>query len=214
MAEVSACWQCGAVLAATGVSGQATKTEPAAGASPEVNKQFVNPDVRALVARLETDSREVYAQRGAIVNALDLKPGMAVADVGAGTGVFTRLIADRVGPQGTVYAVEIAEPLLKHIVAQSKALGQKQVRPVLDEPVRPLASTGLLVGREDERDRSGGDGAGALACPHHREQHGVEVLHVDGPAAPEVAVLHLAGERVDGPVVGLGGHDVEVPVDE
>ena len=53
-------------------------------------------------------------------------------------------------------------------------------------------------------------GAGA----HHREQHRVEVLHVDRAAAPDVAVLDLPGERVDLPVLGRGRYDVEVPVQQ
>ncbi len=50
--------------------------------------------------------------------------------------------------------------------------------------------------------------------PHDGEQHRVEVLHVDRAAAPQVAVLDLAGERVHLPVVGLGGDDVEVAVQQ
>ncbi len=41
--------------------------------------------------------------------------GSAIADVGAGTGIFTRLFADAVGPQGHVIAVDIAQNFLDHI---------------------------------------------------------------------------------------------------
>ena len=44
--------------------------------------------------------------------------------------------------------------------------------------------------------------------------HRVHVLHVDGAAAPDVAVPDLAGERVDRPLAGVGRHDVEVAVDQ
>src|SRR6478752_6589644 len=50
--------------------------------------------------------------------------------------------------------------------------------------------------------------------PYDGEQHGVEVLHVDRTAAPHVAVLDLAGERVDLPVLRGGGYDVEVAVEQ
>ncbi len=85
---------------------------------------------------------------------------------------------------------------------------------VLDEPVRPEHATGLLVGGEDERDGPIGDDAGSLPSAYDRQQHPVEVLHVDRAAAEEVAVDDLGGERVDLPVAGLRGHDVEVPVDQ
>jgi ubiquinone/menaquinone biosynthesis C-methylase UbiE len=96
----------------------------------EINKPFLNPDVKEYVKKFETQSREVYARREAIVSALGLKPGMAVADVGAGTGLFTRLIAEKVGPKGAVYAVDISKPFLEHIAEQSKKIGQTQVKTV------------------------------------------------------------------------------------
>src|SRR5205085_2405627 len=67
---------------------------------PGINKPFENPDVKEYVGKFEVESREVYAKRGEIVAACGLKPGMAVADVGAGTGLFTRLFAREVGPTG------------------------------------------------------------------------------------------------------------------
>ena len=42
-----------------------------------------------------------------MVDKLGLKPGDAVADLGAGSGYFTMLFAKAVGPQGKVYAVDI-----------------------------------------------------------------------------------------------------------
>lgn len=97
---------------------------------PGINTPFENPNVKEFIARFEDQSREVYAQREAIVRALGLKPGMAAADVGAGTGLFTRLIADQVGPKGRVYAVDIAPAFLNHIAAESKRRGQTQVATV------------------------------------------------------------------------------------
>jgi SAM-dependent methyltransferase len=42
-----------------------------------------------------------------LIQVLDLKPGVSVADVGAGSGEFSMLIAKRVAPNGTVYSTEI-----------------------------------------------------------------------------------------------------------
>ena len=60
------------------------------------------------VARLETESREPYAKRNEIVAASGVKSGEIVADVGAGTGLFTAMFAAKVGRGGHVYAVDIA----------------------------------------------------------------------------------------------------------
>jgi ubiquinone/menaquinone biosynthesis C-methylase UbiE len=82
---------------------------------PGINKAFENPDVKEFLGKFEVESREIYAQRKEIVSACKLKPGMAVADIGAGTGLFTRLFAKEAGPKGKVYAVDIAPKFVEHI---------------------------------------------------------------------------------------------------
>src|SRR5882757_2751756 len=56
---------------------------------------------------LERPERENEERPNLALPALKLKPGEAVADIGAGTGYYTRRLAKIVGDQGTVYAVEI-----------------------------------------------------------------------------------------------------------
>jgi ubiquinone/menaquinone biosynthesis C-methylase UbiE len=107
--------------------GTATKSK----ADPKINEPFRKPNVKDYVKKFETEDRENFAHRHEIVAALELKPGMAVADVGAGTGLFTRLFADKVGPTGKVYAVDIAQTFLDHIAVDAKKRGQGQVVPVL-----------------------------------------------------------------------------------
>ena len=88
--------------------------------NPGINKPFDNPDLKTFVGKFEVESREVYAQRKEIVAACKLKPGMTVADVGAGTGLFTRLFAKEVGPKGKVFAVDIAPRFLAYIAKTAK----------------------------------------------------------------------------------------------
>jgi len=97
---------------------------------PDINVPFQNPDLPEFLKKFEIESREIYAQRKEIVTACKLKPGMAVADIGAGTGLFTRLIAKEVGPAGKVYAVDIAKTFLEHIAKTSKDEGLKNVETV------------------------------------------------------------------------------------
>jgi ubiquinone/menaquinone biosynthesis C-methylase UbiE len=94
----------------------------------EINKPFQNPDVAQYIDRFESESREIYARRKEIADAVGLKPGMAVADIGAGTGLFTRLFADIVGPDGKVYAVDIAKPFLDHIAREAQKRGHAHVQ--------------------------------------------------------------------------------------
>lgn len=104
--------------------------DPKGKVDPEINAKFQNADVQAWIKRFESDDREVFARRAEIISALDLKPGMAVADIGAGTGLFTRLMAEKVGPEGRVYAVDVSAEFLKYIAERSRKLGQNQVATV------------------------------------------------------------------------------------
>jgi len=82
---------------------------------PGINDPFKNPDVKEYTKKFEGESREIFVKRKEIVAACKLKPGQVVADVGAGTGLFTRLFAAEVGPKGKVVAVDIADNFLDHI---------------------------------------------------------------------------------------------------
>jgi precorrin-6B methylase 2 len=125
----------GAILVLAATWGSAQGPRPAAGSrtrtDPKINERFTKPDLKDLIKRFESDDREIYAKRDEIVAALHLTPGMAVADVGACTGLFTRLFADEVGPSGKVYAVDIAPEFLTHIAANARKRGQVQVVTVL-----------------------------------------------------------------------------------
>jgi predicted methyltransferase len=100
---------------------------------PGINDPFKDPNLKLeeWISRFERESRETFDKRNEIVAACKLKPGMAVADVGAGTGLYTRLFAAEVGATGTVYAVEIAQKFLDHIAATSKQRGFTNVKTVL-----------------------------------------------------------------------------------
>jgi ubiquinone/menaquinone biosynthesis C-methylase UbiE len=101
---------------------------------PGINKPFENPDVKEFLGKFEVESREIYSKRKEIMAACKLKLGMVVADIGAGTGLFTRLFARQVGPDGKVYAVEIAANFLKHIDKTCQDKGIKNVVGVLCTP--------------------------------------------------------------------------------
>ena len=149
-----------------------SQAPPKAKTDPKINAPFRKPNVRDYVKKFETEDRENYAHRDEIVAALDLKPGMAVADVGAGTGLFTRLFAEKVGPSGKVYAVDIAQPFLDHIAADARKRGQSQVVTVLGsqdetnlpaESVRPGLPERRLPPPGETREDADLDPAGAQA---------------------------------------------------
>jgi len=101
---------------------------------PGINDPFKNPDVKDFQGKFEGESREVFAKRDKLVALCKVKPGMVVADVGAGTGLFTRLFATEIGAGGQVYAVDIAARFLEHIQKTSREAGLRNVTPVLCNP--------------------------------------------------------------------------------
>jgi ubiquinone/menaquinone biosynthesis C-methylase UbiE len=82
---------------------------------PGINQPFEKPDLKDFLKKFEGESREIAANVKEIVAACKIKPGMAVADVGAGTGLFTRKFATEVGAKGKVFAVDISPTFLRHI---------------------------------------------------------------------------------------------------
>ena len=90
---------------------------------PGVNKGYKDPDldVDKMVKRFELESREVYLTREQIVAACEIESGMEIADVGAGTGLFSRMFSKSVGADGWVFAVDIAPRLVGHIIKEATA---------------------------------------------------------------------------------------------
>lgn len=102
----------------------------------ELNKSF-DADIAQWTERFEHEGRGIYDKRYEILDQLSLQPGMDVADIGAGTGLFSRLIAQRVGPAGTVYAVDIAKNMVDYITKTAKEQGLHNVTAVLGDPRSP-----------------------------------------------------------------------------
>ena len=98
---------------------------------PGVNDTFRDPDPKKFTERFEIESREVFAKRDEIVAAIGLKPTDIVADIGAGTGLFTRLFASKLGPEGRVIAVDIAQKFLDHIEITCREQGLQNVETLL-----------------------------------------------------------------------------------
>ena len=100
----------------------------------ELNGRFESKDldVQVWVKRFEDEGREVYDYRNEIVNAIGLQPGQAIADVGAGTGLFEPLFANKVGSSGTVYAVDISPNFIQYIKERARERGLTQVKTILN----------------------------------------------------------------------------------
>jgi len=80
---------------------------------------------------LERPEREVEEAPDVLVRALKLKPGMVVADIGAGSGYFSFRMAPRVGTKGKILAVDIQPEMLAIVNERSRINRVKNVETVL-----------------------------------------------------------------------------------
>ena len=97
---------------------------------------------------LERPGRDEEQRPDEIIRTMGLKPGDVVADLGAGTGYFTRPLARAVAPTGRVYAVDIQPEMLTHLKESIEKAGIRNVVPVLgesDDPKLPRASLDWIL---------------------------------------------------------------------
>ena len=97
---------------------------------------------------LERPEREAEEEPSRAIEALDLRAGMAVADIGAGSGYYTVRMARKVGPEGRVYATDIQVGMLSMIQRRAAAEKLTNIVPVLgaaDDPKLPAGSLDLAL---------------------------------------------------------------------
>lgn len=109
----------------------APQQAPKQSVKPGINETWKSPNIQPLVATLEAESREIYREREKLAALVGLQPGMAVADVGAGSGFMVEIFAKLVGLTGKAYAVDINPKLLERIAQQASEQGLKNLQTVL-----------------------------------------------------------------------------------
>ena len=97
---------------------------------------------------LERANRDTEEQPDLVLKALQLKAGQSVADIGAGTGYYTRRLAKIIGEKGTVFAVDIQPEMLQMLTNKMAAAKITNVKPVLGsttDPKLPASSVDLIL---------------------------------------------------------------------
>jgi SAM-dependent methyltransferase len=97
---------------------------------------------------LERPEREKEERTDLLLPALKLRPGDAVADIGCGSGYYTRRLSKAVATNGVVYAVDIQPEMLELLTNKLAAEKIFNVKPVLGDiadPKLPNASTDLIL---------------------------------------------------------------------
>ena len=153
-----------------------------------INAGYKDPNlqVEIWVDRLESEGREAFDFRNEIANSIGLAPGQAIADVGAGTGLFTPLLAAHVGAGGRVYAVDIVPRFIAHIEAKAAERGLDQVTAILGTDT----STNLAPASVDV----------VFVCDtyHHFEDYDAMLQSIHAALRPGGRLVIVEFERIDG----------------
>jgi ubiquinone/menaquinone biosynthesis C-methylase UbiE len=92
--------------------------------------------------------REQEEEPDAALDAINIRKGSMVADIGAGAGYFTWRMAERVGPEGAVYAEDIQAGMLELLKKNVAERGLHNVKTVLgkfDDPMLPAGKIDLVL---------------------------------------------------------------------
>lgn len=93
---------------------------------------------------LERPGRDEQQKPDEIIRFMGLKAGEVVADIGAGTGYFTRRLGRAVAPNGVVYAVDIQPEMIARLKENMEKHGIRNVVPVLAETDDPKLEPNTL----------------------------------------------------------------------
>ncbi|RME21472.1 MAG: methyltransferase domain-containing protein [Deltaproteobacteria bacterium] len=102
-------------------------------------------DAERWVQVFDDPGRAAWQKPAELVAALEIQPGSTVADIGAGTGYFNRYLAEAVGPEGHVVAIDIEPSMVEHMARRAVQEGTPQVEARLGRPDDP----GLKPGEAD-----------------------------------------------------------------
>jgi ubiquinone/menaquinone biosynthesis C-methylase UbiE len=106
------------------------------------------PNVMEYLDRLDRPERDQDQKPAQVVDALGLKPGMHVADLGAGSGYFTRRFVEAVSETGKVYVIDVEPEALKYVeerlVQMHRPFEAEFILARPDNPKIPIESVDLI----------------------------------------------------------------------
>lgn len=201
-------WGFGCVAAALLLAGCARDAGQDSESAPPVQEDAT---LDVWLEKMEVGSREFYASREAIVAAIGLKEGEFVADIGAGTGLFSLMFAKAVGPKGEIYAIDIEPRFLKLINQRAEDLDLSNVAAVLGRPNSiTLPPASIDVAFISDTYNYFTDPAELMTSVKNALKPGGRLYILDfdapaeGPRPPELQHIRLGFEGVKAEVEGFG----------
>ncbi len=105
-------------------------------------------DPESWSARWDDPARDEWQRPAEVIEAMAIEPGMALVDLGAGTGYFLPHLAAAAGPDGAVEALDVEAPMvdwLKNRIARDAISGASARLVPFDDPQLPAASVDRVL---------------------------------------------------------------------
>src|SRR4051812_13114219 len=115
---------------------------------PISNRRYANVMGAAGADWLVRPQRETEEEPDKALDLIGIPKSATVADIGAGNGYITWRMAERVGPKGKVYAVDIQQEMLDQLrrnVADRKLTNVTPILGEIDNPKLPAATMDLII---------------------------------------------------------------------
>ena len=110
------------------------------------SSQLASKSTQEWIQTLDSSNRVERLKINETLAELKIKPGEVIADIGAGSGLYSLPLAKAASPGGVVYAVDIEQGLLDHIATRAKALSVTNIQTVLGKFTDPdLPSTNIDI---------------------------------------------------------------------
>ena len=132
-----------AALAALGYQAAATK-QPAPGTHPITGRKIAGVMGMSGAAWLVRPERIAEENPDGALDAMNIRPGMTIADLSSGVGYMTLRMAKRVGPTGKIYGVDLQPGMLTELQKNAKSNGITNVESILGEPADPKLPAGQI----------------------------------------------------------------------
>jgi ubiquinone/menaquinone biosynthesis C-methylase UbiE len=98
----------------------------------------------AWIKAFEDPERDEWQKPDEVVKSLNLKPGDIIADIGAGTGYFTKRFAKAVSPGGQALGLDIVPSRVQHMKEEAQRLGLNNYKALLIKPDNPKLEPGSV----------------------------------------------------------------------
>lgn len=114
-----------------------------------IGKRFMGREIAAVMgwqgaSWLERQEREKEERTDLLIKELDLRSGMTIADIGAGTGYLSRLMAQKIGASGLVFAVDVQPEMIRMLESLARASSLSNIKPVLGKLDQVNLASGIV----------------------------------------------------------------------